>query len=211
MQVPRVGALGRLTHMLTHLTTSTRDGRALALRPLRAGDALRIQQACSDPETVRWLGSAVINEQYDLDDAQKFIRFTLAHVEDGSLASWAVADATSDDMLGHLTLTGWQGDLSDTAALGYWTHPVARGRGVTTVAARAVVAHALTPASDGGAGLRRLTARVAVGNVASQRVLEATGFTRTGQTRQSDALLDGTYTDEYTYDRLVTDPTWSVP
>lgn len=101
-------------------------------------------------------------------------------------------------------------DLSaDTPAgrtlLGYWTHPDARGAGVTTTAAQAVVRHTLTATSEAGAGLRLLTARVAVDNVASQRVLERAGFRRKGRTRQSDALLDGTHTDEFTYDQLASD------
>ena len=52
----------------------------------------------------------------------------------------------------------------------------------------------------------RLSLVVAVGNVGSQRVAEAAGFQRTGRRRESDLLLDGTYTDEFTYDLLATDP-----
>ena len=37
-------------------------------------------------------------------------------------------------------------------------------------------------------------------------VAEAAGFVRTGHTRQSDPLIDGTFTDEFTYDLLATDP-----
>jgi RimJ/RimL family protein N-acetyltransferase len=68
------------------------------------------------------------------------------------------------------------------------------------------VNEALMPAADGGGGLRRLTLRVAVGNVGSQRVAEAAGVVRTGHTRQSDLLIDGTFTDEFTYDLLASDP-----
>ncbi len=52
------------------------------------------------------------------------------------------------------------------------------------------------------ARLPRLTLLVAVG---SQRVAEAAGFQRTGLTRQSDPLIDGTFADEFTYDLLATD------
>ena len=62
------------------------------------------------------------------------------------------------------------------------------------------------PAADGSSGLRRLTLRVAVENLGSQRVSEAAGFVRTGHTRQSDPLIDGTVTDEFTYDLLASDP-----
>jgi RimJ/RimL family protein N-acetyltransferase len=120
--------------------------------------------------------------------------------------SWAIADTTTDELLGHISLIGSDGELTDSAALGYWAHPAARGTGITTAAGVAVVDEAFSPAVNGGGGLRRLTLRVAVGNVGSQRVAEAAGFVRTGHTRQSDPLIDGTFTDELTYDLLATDP-----
>lgn len=192
--------------MRDHLTTRTRDGRGVTLRQLKAVDAPRVQEACADPETIRWLGNDVINERYSREHAQAFIERALAGVAAGSHMSWAIADADTDELLGHIGLIGRGGELVDTAALGYWAHPTARGRGVTTAAAVAVVDEALTPAADHGGGLRRLTLRVAVGNVGSQRVAEAAGFRRTGHTRQSDPLVDGTFSDELTYDLLATDP-----
>ena len=192
--------------MRHRLTTRSRDGRDVTLRPLLPQDAPRVQEACSDPETVRWLGSDVINERYSLEHANGFIERVLAHVEGGDFMSWAIADATTDVLLGHISLSGRHGERTDTAALGYWAHPAARGTGTTTAAAVAVVDEALAPLDEGGSGLRRLTLLAAVGNVGSQRVAEAAGFTRTGRTRQSDWLIDGTYTDEFTYDVLATDP-----
>ena len=53
--------------------------------------------------------------------------------------------------------------------------------------------------------MRRLTLVVAVGNIASQRIAEAARFQRTGRRRESDLLIDGTYTDEFTYDLLAKD------
>jgi RimJ/RimL family protein N-acetyltransferase len=192
--------------MRAHLTTRAPDGRGLTLRLLKAEDARRVQEACSDPETVRWLGGDIINERYSLEHAHAFIERALSGVAAGSHMSWAIADADTDELLGHISLIGRGGELSDTAALGYWAHPTARGAGVATAAALAVVNEALTPAADGGGGLRRLTLRVAVDNVGSQRVAEAAGFRRTGRTRQSDPLIDGTFSDEFTYDLLATDP-----
>lgn len=192
--------------MREHLTTRAPDGRSVTLRLLKPEDAHQVQEACSDPETVKWLGSDVINERYSLEHARGFIERALARVAAGDFMSWAIADTTTDELLGHISLIGRGGELTDTAALGYWAHPAARGTGITTAAAVAVVSEALSPAADGGGGLRRLTLRVAVGNVVSQRVAEAAGFQRTGHTRQSDPLIDGTFTDEFTYDLLATDP-----
>ncbi len=151
--------------MRAHLTTKSRGGRSITLRLLKPEDAPRVHEACSDPETITWLGGDVINERYDLDRAHAFIERALAHVAGGGFMSWAIADTSTDDLLGHISLIGRDGDLTDTAALGYWAHPAARGAGVTTAAAVAVVDEALTPTAEGGGGLRRLTLRVAVGNV----------------------------------------------
>jgi RimJ/RimL family protein N-acetyltransferase len=178
----------------------------VALRPLRAEDAPRVQEACSDPETIKWLGGDIINERYSLEHAHRFIERALSRSAAGTHMSWAIADTATDDLRGHISLIGGGGELTDTAALGYWAQPETRGTGITTAAAVAVVNEALTPTADGGGGLRRLTLRVAVGNVGSQRVAEAAGFVRTGRTRQSDPLIDGTFTDEFTYDLLATDP-----
>lgn len=192
--------------MRRHLTTRAPDGRSVTLRPLKPEDAPRVQQACSDPETVKWLGSGIINERYSLDHAHGFIERALARVAAESHMSWAIAGTATDHLLGHISLIGYGGELTDSAAMGYWAHPTARGTGATTSAALAVVAEAFAPAADGGGGLRRLTLKVAVGNIGSQRVAETAGFQRTGRTRQSDELIDGTFTDEFTYDLLTTDP-----
>ena len=40
------------------------------------------------------------------------------------------------------------------AEIGYWAHPEARGRGVTSAAVELVVAHAFAPIADGGLGRR---------------------------------------------------------
>lgn len=53
--------------------------------------------------------------------------------------SWAIADTTTDELLGHISLIGRGGELTDAAALGYWAHPAARGTGITTAAAVVVV------------------------------------------------------------------------
>jgi RimJ/RimL family protein N-acetyltransferase len=191
--------------MREHLTTRTRSGRAIILRPLRHADAPRIQQACSDPETVRWLGGTAISERYNLDDAHNFVDRVRELVKAESHMSWAIADPDTDDLLGSVGLHGLHGYLTDTASLGYWSHPDARRAGVTTAAARAVVTDALKSTVRGGAGLRRLMLVTAVGNIGSRKVAEATGFQRAGQTRQSGLLFDGTFTDEVTYDLLASD------
>ena len=64
-----------------------------------------MQQACSDPETITWLGGDVINERYDLDRAGGFIpvRSPASKRERHELGD---ADTATDVLLGHMSLTG---------------------------------------------------------------------------------------------------------
>lgn len=191
--------------MRRHLTATSRSGRPVDLRPISPADAPRVKQACRDRETIRWLGPGAISEHYSLADAHEFVARALARVDAGTHMSWAVSDPDGDVLLGHISLIGAGGALTDTAALGYWTHRAARGHGLTSAAARAVVDESFAPAAAGGGGLRRLTLVAAVGNVASQRVAEGAGFRRIGVRRQSDQVADGTWTDEVMYDLLASD------
>jgi RimJ/RimL family protein N-acetyltransferase len=115
--------------MREHLATRAPKGRNVTLRLLKPEDAPRVQQACSDPETVKWLGIDIINERYTLGHAHGFIECALAGVAAKSHMSWAIADTTTDELLGRISLIGRGGELTDTAALGYWAHPAAPWNG----------------------------------------------------------------------------------
>jgi len=58
---------------------------------------------------------------------------------------------------------------------------------------------------DGGLGLHRLTANVAVTNEASHRVIQRAGFVRIGLERKSTLLPDGSWVDAVLYDQLAED------
>ncbi len=154
-----------------HLT----DGR-VALRPAEAKDDPRIVEACNDPETAGWLGN--LPQPYGVDDAQWWRNNQLEQAADGQRISWIVADPGTDELLGAIDLfairEGWD------AEIGYWSHPSARGRGLTTAACRLVVGHAFAPAERGGLGLVRVQGVVADGNDASAGVLERLGMQRAG-------------------------------
>jgi RimJ/RimL family protein N-acetyltransferase len=109
----------------------------------------------------------------------------------------------SDELLGALSLFDLR--LGESAEIGYWAHPAARGRGVMTAAVRLAVRHAFVPAEDGGLGLHRLTVLHADGNVGSQRVIERNGFTYVGREREQARLRDGTYVDHLAYDLLASE------
>ncbi|KGN32333.1 hypothetical protein N802_18385 [Knoellia sinensis KCTC 19936] len=113
----------------------------------------------------------------------------------GSSVNWCIADAESDRALGEMLVFVHAGALADgdTAELGYFLFPSARGRGAAKAAARLAAHHAFTAKDDGGLGLRRLVAETAADNAASNAVLESTGFTRWGHEKAATAP-DGSVT-----------------
>lgn len=107
----------------------------------------------------------------------------------GSSVNWCIAAVATDTALGEVLVFVHAGALADgdTAELGYFLYPRARGRGAAKVAARLAVGHAFASRDDGGLGLRRLVAETAADNAASNAVLESAGFTRWGHERAATA------------------------
>ena len=114
---------------------------------------------------------------------------------------WAVRGPAGGDQLAEVALFRLA-EGSPWGEVGYWCHPDARGRGVTTAAVRLVSRHALAPEADGGLGLERLVLQAAEGNTASQRVAQKAGFTRVGTERRAERLRDGSRVDFARYDLL---------
>ena len=87
---------------------------------------------------------------------------------------WAITIRGADELVGAIGLTPEKG--ADTAELGYWLSPFHWTQGITTEAARAVVAFGF-----GMLGLPYLTSGYFNDNSASGRVLEKLGFIETGR------------------------------
>jgi RimJ/RimL family protein N-acetyltransferase len=173
-------------------------GQSVVLREHERKDQQRIQEACSADGVAHWLPD--LPRPYTLASAETYLESRReAHAEARSL-SWAVADPRSDELLANVTLFDIK--PGDDAEIGYWTHPSAQRRGVMTEACGLVTRHAFVPVEDGGAGLRRLKVFTAEPNVASQRVVEANGFVRTGLHRADTRLGDGSWVDTVAYDLL---------
>ncbi len=173
------------------------------LRATTEADLPRLAEGGNDPDVLRASQSIRDTAPHDVETMR---RRELGLLEDRALAgsiSWAVADAETDELLGWVAL--FRIRLGVEAELGYWAHPAARGRGITLRASRMAVRHAFVDAEDGGLGLRRLVANVAVGNDASHRIIERSGFARIGQERQSTLLPDGSWIDAVLYDQLAGD------
>lgn len=150
------------------------DG-VVALRRWTDADAPAIARICSDEELVRWL--AALPSPYTEDDARAWI----AHGDAGwrgehDHTPFGVVDAATGAVVGSIGV-GWQ-EENETAEVGYWVAPEARGRGVATRATRLVARWVL-----GDLGFERLQLQADPLNVASCRVAERAGFRLEGTKR----------------------------
>jgi RimJ/RimL family protein N-acetyltransferase len=174
------------------------EGHHVRLRMHRPDDLDRMHEGATDPRTVHWLGR--IPDPYTREMAADF----LLHRSDGMAAGtdlhWMLADPVSDALLGTVSLMHLAEGMAE---VGYWAHPEARGRGVMTEAVRLACRHAFIDPDDGGLGLHRLYATVAVDNLASRHVLERAGFTLTGTEHRSVIVRDGMH-DGAAYELLRT-------
>jgi RimJ/RimL family protein N-acetyltransferase len=175
-------------------------GAGVVLRAHAPHDVDRAQQACSDARTAYWLGS--LPSPYTHADAEAYLASRPEDMATGSAVHWAVADPTSDDLLGSVSLM----DLTAQAGpeIGYWAHPDARGRGVMTEAVRLAVRHAFIDVEDGGLGLPKVRLVSAVDNTASRRVAEVNGFRTVGTERLGTPCRDGRH-DTVVYDLVPAD------
>jgi len=174
-------------------------GERVVLRAPRETDAPRIQAACADERTGHWLWR--MPRPYTLADAHDYLRSRREQLATGAGVTWALADPGTDDLLGCISLF----DLKPgrEAEIGFWAHPAARGQGLMTEACGLVVRHAFAAVEEGGLGLVRIGIGAADGNLASQHVIEANGFTQVARERRALRLGDGSLVDGLYYDLLV--------
>ncbi len=136
----------------------------LTLRPGWPEDAPALARAIDHEAVVRNLSRAPW--PYSIEAAETF------------LAHWTeMCFLVFEHRAGTVTLIGCtsiDAVRGESHELGYWFTPSAWGKGYATEAARGVLAAARA------AGIRKVTARHAVDNPASGRVLRKLGFTPTG-------------------------------
>ena len=181
----------------------TLEGDRVRLRPWRDDDAERVVEGCTDPRSMHWLSG--LPNPYTSEHAGDYIRRCRGQAAVGAGLFLAMADPQDDACVGSIALMDLGGMDPTTGEVGYWAHPAARGRGMTSEAVALLAAHAFRPTTEGGLGLRRLVLKAAAGNAASQHVAESNGFQRTGMQRQAERLGDGSYDDLVDFDLLATD------
>lgn len=175
------------------------EGDGVRLRPFREADVRRVAEGLGDADAQHWL--AFLPRDPDEAAARRYLEQVTDRLASGHSVTWGFCTPDDDRLLGAVGVYRIEGEPE----LGYWTHPDARGRGLTSRAAALAVGRAFRPEPEGGLGLQRLAAYAAAGNAASLGVLERVGMRRVGVQRQAAHTADGTPVDLVAYDLLVTE------
>ena len=169
----------------------------LRLRPWRDGDGNRIVEAANDALLRQFVpNSPLPTEPAEVPDYLTRVRLMAAT---NTRLAWCVADRATDHALGNVALFDFEGPENDeTAQVGYWAHPDARGGGVMSAAVDLACEWSMRTTDAGGLGLRRLFLLTAASNTASRRVAERARFVHVGTERESGPGRDS----HAVYDRL---------
>ncbi|WP_422734233.1 GNAT family N-acetyltransferase [Micromonospora sp. WMMD558] len=184
------------------MTPETIEAYGVRLRLFRPEDAADTAAACADPQTQRFISG--LPSPYTEADARWWITEGAPAAWATGGAAYAIADRTSDRLLGGIGLSN-PVPTRNQAEIGYWVAPWARGRGVATAATRALADRAF---ATGTARLELLTSGE---NVGSQRVALAAGFRHEGVRRDANPTRGGGRHDLLAWVRLADDPTGPTP
>jgi ribosomal-protein-alanine N-acetyltransferase len=157
------------------------------LRDWREEDAPSVARYADNRKIWRCLRD-LFPHPYRIEHAVEFIRRANA-----ASPRTVFAIATRSEAIGSIGLSPGQDVHRYTAELGYWLAEPWWGRGITTLAVRAMVEYAF-----GELGLHRVHAEPFAPNLASARVLEKAGFSLEGRMRGS-AHKDGGTVDQLLY------------
>ncbi|MGB0099222.1 MAG: GNAT family N-acetyltransferase [Nocardioides sp.] len=167
------------------------EGDVVRLRPFTEDDVPRVVEGIGDAETQHRL--AFLPRDPGAAEGRHYLEQVTQRLATNHTITWAWTAAGDDLLLGAVGLYRIAGEPE----VGYWAHPDARGRGLTTAAARLAVRYAFEVLH-----LPRLAAYASAGNTASLRVLERLGMQRTGVQRRAARAGDGTLVDLVGYDML---------
>ncbi len=154
----------------------------------------------TDPEFRRW--NTPLRFTTDLDTARDQLQASAQTAAEGAAAPYCIADPETGRPLGHIGVNVIN-RVMNTARVGYWVLPEARGRGIATRALTLAAHWALTDL-----GLHRLELDHAVGHDSSCHIAERCGFPYEGTLRGAmwEAGRHDAYRDMHLHARLADDP-----
>lgn len=150
--------------------------------------------AVSLPELQRWLPWA--HSSYGREDAVIFVRDSQQSWKEARAFDFAIKDPQIPDVhIGNASI--WQvSKLGRVGEVGYWVRSDWTSRGVATEATAR-----LLEVGFGELGFHKINLRIAVGNIASDRIAEKLGFTEEGVLRE-ELKLQGRWVDHTLYSLL---------
>jgi [ribosomal protein S5]-alanine N-acetyltransferase len=157
------------------------------LRAWRDTDAASLAHHANNVKVWRWMSDG-FPHPYTLEIATHWV--SRGHIEFGG-DHWAIA--CDDEAVGGCGIAPQDDHLRCNAEIGWWLAEAHWGRGITTRAARALVARGFENTQ-----LTRLIAPIHEGNARSMRVAEKAGLSLEGIQRRS-ALKDGRVIDRHLY------------
>ncbi len=166
-------------------------GQLVELRPPDLGLTSWVEAAYRDPEIRQWNPGSVT----DTTTAAAWLRHR-ADWATGNHASWIYCEPQGGKPVGSLSIHKVNQD-NLSAAIGYWTHPDERGRGMATAAVQLASNWALDQLK-----LKRLELIHAVVNPASCKVAEHAAFELEGTVRLGERYGDGQWYDEHIHGRV---------
>lgn len=165
----------------------TAQGKNIALREYRLGDAAHISSWRSDDETTRWMGRN-FRVRKTTPEIEARLMGIIENPPDDSIFR-VIADAETGEYLGGIDITS----MDSTDRNGVLSIVIAerqnRNKGIASAAIRLLLNEAFTVY-----GLHKVELRVASGNRAAIRCYEKIGFVHEGRLREH-VFVDGTFHD----------------
>ena len=163
-----------MTHVL-HVPDPPISLSGFGLRPWAMTDVPALVAAWRDPEMARWMPEET--HPFEAEQARSFIHDAATHLSTGKSIALAIADASTDQAVGSVTLHVWGPRHWN---LGYWVAVDRRGHGLATEAVTKISRWAFAANPN----LARLSLYTLPGNEPSQKVAEQAGFRREGLLRR---------------------------
>ncbi len=157
----------------------------LKLRQFKVDDADSIYTYTSNPNVAKYCSWPVYQT---IEEAQKYIQFTLTCYEKQVLAPWAIEIVETGEMIGAIDFVSWS-DMHENVEVGYVIAEEHWGKGYVTEAFSKLIQIAFEEIN-----VHRLTAKCCSVNQASAAVMKKNGLFFEGKTRESF------YKDQQFYD-----------
>ena len=153
----------------------TLDAERVRLRHPRPTDADAVFAIFGDDRAMRYWSHEAFERR---DEAEQYLRDIDKGFADRSFCQWAITKRDHDELIGTVTLTGWDA-RNRRMELGYMLSPAHWGKGYATEAVRAVLTFAFEEMN-----VHRVEAELDPRNPASARLLERLGFREEGLLRE---------------------------